>query len=186
MSLCRRNGILYLWHVDDQGHRRKVATHSRTKPGALQFPQSFRSANSCNDSVLPTAMLSQVLNEYIEYSKGIHTQSTHTTYLDTLNQFFLEIGDNELHRHRDDLRGRGLTSGGQSRSGSLRSIQQNEVESGVLLRRWTRSAPPASCRTLNENQPRGCTRPCTTDSSPQLSTDSPSGAPARGASVTTI
>jgi site-specific recombinase XerD len=93
MFLCKRNGIYYLWFVDDEGRRRKTSTRSRTKSGALQFLQSFKSSKSESISVQRRVMFSEVLKEYTEISKGIHTPSTHRTYLDSLNQAFSEIGE---------------------------------------------------------------------------------------------
>jgi hypothetical protein len=71
----------------------KRSPHDLARRAGQQYLQSFKSSESGSISVQRRVMFSEALKEYTENSKGIHTPSTHRTYLDSLNQAFSEIGE---------------------------------------------------------------------------------------------
>jgi integrase len=94
MTLCKhKNGIYYIWWVDESGRRRKTSTQSRRKAEALTFLQQFKAGQQSRKLRLRFTPLSQFAEEFQTYSRTVHSPATQDLVSLTFRQFTNVIGN---------------------------------------------------------------------------------------------
>ncbi len=88
----RSNGIYYLWFTDKSGKRKKVSTGSCLKSDALAFLRDF-GGDRVGNSLAKAITLTQLIFEFQEYSKGVHTEKTRHSFASAFNEMSRFQGD---------------------------------------------------------------------------------------------
>ena len=91
----RYNGYWYLY-FDADGKQQKVSTHTKHKPEALEFVRTFKQSEHQKKTDAQLKSLSQFQQEFIEYSKSVHTDKTRKTFDVAFNEFIRITGDLQL------------------------------------------------------------------------------------------
>lgn len=94
----RANGIYYLWFKDDLGRKRKVSTRCKLKTDALKFLQDFKQKEAEGKARLQRTSVSLFAQDYLKYSKGVHTAKSQESIRTSLCEFIRIIGDLSLHK----------------------------------------------------------------------------------------
>ncbi len=93
----RSNGVYYLWYEDENGTKRKISTKCRRKSDALKFVNEFKNRERERVKKIKNVSLSKFKNEFLEYSRHNHTQSTQKHFESAFNEFIRHIGDPPLN-----------------------------------------------------------------------------------------
>ena len=94
----RSNGIYYIWFVDEIGRKQKVSTHRRLKSEALKFLQKFRESEREHKIRLQRTLFSQFAEDFLSYSKSVHTPKTQKAFQVAFREFVRLVGDRPLHK----------------------------------------------------------------------------------------
>ncbi|MBN1396851.1 MAG: site-specific integrase [Bacteroidetes bacterium] len=97
MFLSKVGDIYYLFFTDESGIRHKVTTKCRNKSGALEFLNNFRRERYEKRKRTRALKLSDFTQEFVEYSKGVHSIKTQKTNLTAFKEFLRIEGDMSLH-----------------------------------------------------------------------------------------
>ncbi len=88
----RSNGVWYLWFDDELGRKQKVSTRCTLKSDALKFLQTYRQDEHERVS------LSLITEDYLTYSRSVHTAKSQKRMSIALREFKRIVGDLPLHR----------------------------------------------------------------------------------------
>ena len=94
----RSNGIYYLWFTDELGRRQKVSARCMRKSQALRFLQDFRKGEQERRVRLQRTLLSQFSEDFLAYSKSVHTPKTQLAFRTAFREFLRLMGDVPLHK----------------------------------------------------------------------------------------
>ena len=104
MFLSKRNGIYYVWYVDDAGCKKKVSTRSGRMSEALSFLQTFKNGKA--PQKYPRIALSEFQAQLLSYVRTNYAATTLPIYRRSLNHLATIAGDiplsflSPLHFHR--------------------------------------------------------------------------------------
>ncbi|MDP2207302.1 MAG: site-specific integrase [Bacteroidota bacterium] len=99
MFLSRRlNGVYYLWFVDEGGRKRKVSTGCKMKADAFKFLKSYNQAEAERRAKLKTISLNEFMQEFLNYSSGVHTLKTQACFKNAFREFIRIISDKQLNQ----------------------------------------------------------------------------------------
>lgn len=98
MYLSKRdNGIWYVWHYDENGRKLKRSTKAKTKSEALKFLQRFKIELEDKKHPAPkNVTFSALVDEFLSYSKGVHTEATQKHFRTASNEFARHMGNPKL------------------------------------------------------------------------------------------
>ena len=85
------NGIWYLYFHDERGVRQKKSTGSKNKQEAYKFLRTFQVPTSLPPKT--DLKLSELRDEFLQYSKSHHTLKTQKHHKTALNELQRIIGD---------------------------------------------------------------------------------------------
>jgi len=91
------NGIYYLFFHDELGIRRKVTTKCRRKCEATKFLQSFKVSERERRLSQERRRLSQFKEDFLAYSRTVHTVKTQASFETAFKEFLKKLGDVPLH-----------------------------------------------------------------------------------------
>jgi site-specific recombinase XerD len=94
----RSNGIYYLRFDDELGRRHKVSTRCTLKTDALNFLQDFKQSEHERNVRLLRVSLHQFTEDYLTYSKSVHTVKSRESASTSLREFLRIVGDLPLHK----------------------------------------------------------------------------------------
>lgn len=94
----RSNGIYYLWHYDDLGNVHKVSTGSSSKSDALRFLRTFKQSDHLKKTQLERRSFSAFYEDYLDYSRSVHTPKTRRSAGIALREFQRFVGELPLHK----------------------------------------------------------------------------------------
>lgn len=93
----RENGIYYVWYSDDNGRKIKRSTKAKTKSEALRFLQRFKTERAQRSNPAPRHVsFSTLVDEFLTYSKSVHTEATQRHFLTASREFQRHLGNLKL------------------------------------------------------------------------------------------
>lgn len=97
MYLSKRvNGVYYLCFSDEDGRNRKVSTRCKLKADAFLFFKSYNRSEAERKEKLKTISLSEFMQEYLNYSSGVHSLKTQSCFKNAFREFIRIISDKQL------------------------------------------------------------------------------------------
>jgi hypothetical protein len=94
----RSNGVWYIWFDDELGRRHKASTHCTLKTDALKFLQAYKQGEHERKVRLQRVSLCQFTEDYLTYSKSVHTVKPRESATTSLREFIRIVGDLPLHK----------------------------------------------------------------------------------------
>ena len=93
----RNNGFYYIYYYQPSGKRTCISTKTRLKNEAVKFLSNFKEEIEQKriDKLRPVS-LKEYCNQFLNYSKNIHTIKTHKGYIGALNKLGDYFGDINL------------------------------------------------------------------------------------------
>jgi site-specific recombinase XerD len=91
------NGTYYLFFHDELGARRKVSTKCRRKSEAAKFFQNFKVGERDRRISQERKRLSQFKEDFLAYSRTVHTLKTQACFETAFREFLKKVGDAPLH-----------------------------------------------------------------------------------------
>ncbi len=92
------NGFFYLFYFDEFGKRHKVSTKCKYKSDALAFLQDFKQKEQEHKIRLQRKSLSQFTEDFLTYSKSVHTPKTQKSIKTAFREFIRIVGDIRLDK----------------------------------------------------------------------------------------
>ena len=123
MYLIKRNGTFYLCYRSDLGNERRVTTKCKRKRDAISFLNQFRAQEHERKLAFQRKFLKDFFNDFLIYSKSVHTPNTSESYRFVFIEFERVIG-NVL----------------------LQSIGVREIEKFLAVKKQEAKIGRASCR----------------------------------------
>lgn len=127
MFLSKRNGVWYLWYVDDTNRKKKISTHTHKKADAIRFMQSF--APSYNS---PTT-LSQFISQLLSLRSGDFSPGTLGIYRKSFDKLIAAIGDLPLAKLGPIHYDRFISERGKVISPTTLNIELRTIKAGLKM-----------------------------------------------------
>jgi site-specific recombinase XerD len=93
MYLIKRNGTFYLCYRSDLGNERRVTTKCKRKRDAISFLNQFRAQEHERKLAFQRKFLKDFFNDFLIYSKSVHTPNTSESYRFVFIEFERIIGN---------------------------------------------------------------------------------------------
>jgi site-specific recombinase XerD len=97
MFLSKIGEVYYLFFSDETGTRHKVSTKHRKKSEALSFLHQFKRNEFEIRKKLKTISFSDFIEQFLEYSSGVHSPKTQRTNATAFKEFLRVEGNRPLH-----------------------------------------------------------------------------------------
>lgn len=91
------NGIFYLFYDDEVGKRWRVSTKCRRRSDAMKFLTSFKTSLREQRLGRERRRLNQFKDDFLAYSRSVHTLKTQKSFETAFRQFQKKLGDVPLH-----------------------------------------------------------------------------------------
>jgi integrase/recombinase XerD len=97
MFLLTIGEVYYLFFSDETGTRHKVSTKCRKKSEALSFLHQFKQNEFERRKKLKRISFSDFIEQFLEYSSGVHSPKTQRTNATAFKEFLRVEGNRPLH-----------------------------------------------------------------------------------------
>ena len=100
MFLSKIGEIYYLFFKDETGTRHKVSTKYRKKSEALSFLHQFKRNEFERRKKLKTISFFDFIEQFLEYSSGVHSPKTQRTNATAFKEFLRVEGNKTIALYR--------------------------------------------------------------------------------------